>query len=88
MRAGFDEAAVEGEAEAARLLHAEDLVAFGDPLLHLREELVVGEGARGVRVGVVFLHDGGDGFQVDVEAEFEHGFGGINHGARQRLAGR
>jgi hypothetical protein len=78
LRAGFHEAAVEGEAEAARLLHAEDLIAFGDPFFTCATSWSLVKGLAGRAGGVVFLHDGGDGFQVDVEAEFEHGFGGIN----------
>jgi hypothetical protein len=60
----------------------------GDPLFDLGDELLTGEFAGGVRIGVVFLGHGHDEFQVDVQAELEQGFGGINDGRGQRLARR
>ena len=77
---------MEHEAEAAALLHTEDLETFGDPLLHLGDELGAGELARGVRIGVIFLGYGHDKFEMHVQAELEHGLGGINHRRGQRLA--
>jgi len=88
LRAGRDEPTVEREAEAARFLHAEDLVTFGDPFLDLLDELVVGELARGVWRGVIFLRHGHDEFQMHVQAQLEQWFGGIDHGRGQRLARR
>ena len=83
---GGDEIAVQGEAEAARLLHAKDLEALGHPRLHLRHELFAGELARGLEAGVIFLADGGDGLEMDIQAEGEAGLGGVQHGRGQRLA--
>jgi hypothetical protein len=57
--------------------------AFGDPLFDLGEELFTGELAGGVRIGVVFLGHGHDEFEMDVQAELEHGLGGINDGGGQ-----
>jgi hypothetical protein len=79
---------VEHEAEAATLLHTEDLETFGDPLFDLGDELFAGELARGVRIAVVFLRDGHDEFEVDVQTELEQGFAGVNHGGGQWLAQR
>ena len=37
---------------------------------------------------MVFLGHGHDEFEMDVETEFEHGLGGVNHRRGQRLAWR
>jgi hypothetical protein len=41
-----------------------------------------------VRIGVVFLGHGHDEFEVNVQAQLEHGFAGVNDGGGQRLARR
>ena len=79
MRARRQQFPMEHKAEAAALLHTENLKTLGDPLPHLGDELGAGELARGVRMGVVFLGHGHDEFEMHVEAELEHGLGGINH---------
>src|ERR1019366_4742604 len=50
--------AMEHKAKAAAFLHTKDLETFGDPLLHLGDELGAGELAGGVWIGVVFLGHG------------------------------
>src|ERR1035437_3505983 len=80
--------AMEHEAEAATFLHTEDLETFGDPLFDLGDELFAGELARGVRIGMIFLGHGHDEFQMHIQTELEHGFGGVNNGRGQRLARR
>jgi len=35
---------------------------------------------------MIFLHDGHDEFEMDVQTELEHGFGGVNDGRGQGLA--
>jgi hypothetical protein len=84
---GGHELPVEHEAEAATFLPTEDLETFGDALLSLGEELLTGELAWGVRIGVVFLGHGHDRFQVDVEPKFEHGFARVNHHNEQWRGG-
>src|ERR1039457_998747 len=44
--------AMEHETEAATFLHTADLETFGDPLFDLGDELLTGEFAGGVRIGV------------------------------------
>jgi len=79
---------MEHKAKAAAFLHTKDLATFGDPLFDLGDELLTGELAGGVRIGVVLLGHGHDEFEMNVQAELEHGFGGINDGRGQRLARR
>jgi hypothetical protein len=67
LSAGGQQFAMEHKAEATTFLHAEDLETFGDPLLHLGDELGAGELARGVRIGVVLLGHGHDEFEMHVE---------------------
>ena len=82
LRAGLHQPAVQHEAEAARLGHAKDLEALGDPAFDQRDQFVVGELARGQRVGVIFLHHGHDEFQMHVQAELEQRFAGSDDAAR------
>lgn len=78
---------MEGEAEAADILHAADLEAFKHPLLYLGDELGVGELARGFWVGMILLGDSHGEVQMNIQAELEQGFVRIDHGRGQRLAG-
>jgi len=73
---------MEHKAEAARLGHAKDLEALGDPPRHLGDERVVGELARGLRVGVILLRHGHEELEMDVQPELEHRLDGIDYGAR------
>ena len=66
MGTGADQLAVEHEAKAAGLLHAEDLITFGDPLADLGDQLAAGELARGLVGGVARLTDDHAEIQVDV----------------------
>ena len=88
LRARRQQFTMEHKAEAATFLHTEDLKTFGDPLFDLGEELFAGKLARGMWIAMIFLRDGHDEFEVDVQAELEHGLGGVNDGGGQRLARR
>jgi len=88
LRARGQQFAMEHKAEAAAFLHTADLEAFGDPFFDLDDELLTGEFAGGVRIGVVFLRHGHDEFEMHVQAELEQGLSGVNDRRGQRLARR
>ena len=78
---------MEDKIKAAGFLNANGLESIGDPAFDLCDEFVVGELARSLGVGVIFLCHGHDEGQVNVQSQFEKGLGGIDDGGEQGLAG-
>ena len=85
---GADQLAVEHEAKAAGLLHAEDLESLGDASTDVGDQLLGGELARRLGVAVVLLPDGHDELQMHIQAQLEHRLVGIEHRGGQGLARR
>ncbi len=83
---GLDELTVKDKAKAAGFVNANDLEAVGDPAFDLCDEFEVGELTRGLGVGVIFLSDGHDEGEVNVEAELEKGLLGIEDSGGKGLA--
>ena len=77
---------MEDKAKATGFLNANDLESIGDSAFDLGDEFGVGELARSLGVGVIFLSHGHDEGEVNVESELENGLGGIDDGGGQGLA--